>query len=184
MDDPKHIKTITGYCEPLSLRAGEAIRCMASSHTPGSARLDLVRLICGDPTRSGPGFKEREVPSELPTEVTLTEQCLQSGSYGEVDLSGFSVTRQTKLKIHVFATRPDQDQTLFSVVGESGPLLVLRLSNRRLVTRIGKTELPLRDQPLQAKRWYQVEIAADHLQGDVDRSSDLGKGLAQPADFA
>lgn len=167
MDDPKHIKTITGYCEPLSLRAGEAIRCMASSHTPGSARLDLVRIICGDPTRSGSGFKEIAVPSELPTEVMLTEQCLQPGSYGEVDLSGFSVTRQTQLKIHVFATRPEQNQTLFSVVGESGPLLVLRLSRGRLVTRIGKTELPLRDQPLQAKRWYQVEIAADLKDGTV-----------------
>ena len=134
MDDPEHIKTITGYCEPLSLRAGEAIRCMASSHTPGPARLDLVRIICGDPTRSGPGFKEIEVPSDLPAEVVLTEQCLRPGSYGEVDLSGLSVTRQIKFTVHVFATQPDQDQTLFSVVGESGPLLVLRLSEKRLVT--------------------------------------------------
>ena len=167
MDDPKNTKTITGYCEPLSLRAGESIRCMASSHTPGPARLDLVRIICGDPTRSGPGFKEIAVPSDLPAEVVLTEQCVQPGSYGAVDLSGFSVTRQTKLKIHVFATRPDQDQTLFSVVGESGPLLVLTLSQRRLVTRIGKTDLLLREQPLQAKRWYQVEIAADLQDGSV-----------------
>ena len=161
MDDPQNTKAITGYCEPLSLRAGESIRCMASSHTPGPARLDLVRIICGDPTRSGPGFKEIAVPSDLPTEVVLTEQRLQPGSYGAVDLSGFSVTRQIKFKVHVFATRPDQDQTLFSVVGESGPLLVLTLSKRRLVTRIGRTELLLREQPLQAKRWYQVEITAD-----------------------
>ncbi len=166
MDDPEHIKTITGYCEPLSLRAGEAIRCMASSHTPGPARLDLVRIICGDPTRSGPGFKEIEVPSDLPAEVVLTEQCLRPGSYGEVDLSGLSVTRQVKFAVHVFATRPDRDQTLFSVVGESGPLLVLRLSEKRLVTCVGKAELILCEQPLQAKRWYQVEIAAD-LKGGV-----------------
>lgn len=167
MDDPKNTKTITGYCEPLSLRAGESIRCMASSHMPGPARLDLVRIICGDPTRSGPGFKEIEVPSDLPTEVVLTEQRLQPGSYGAVDLSGFSVTRQMTFKVHIFATRPDQDQTLFSVVGESGPILALALSKRRLVTRIGKTELLLRVQPLQAKRWYQVEIAADLKAGIV-----------------
>ena len=167
MDDPKHIKTITGYCEPLSLRAGEAIRCMASSHTPGPARLDLVRIICGDPTRSGPGFKEIEVPSDLPAEVVLTEQCLQLGSYGEVDLSGLSVTRQIKFTVHVFATRPGQDQTLFSVVGESGSLLVLRLSEKRLVTCVGKAELVLREQPLQAKRWYQVEILANLKDGVV-----------------
>ncbi len=167
MDDPKHTKTITGYCEPLSLRAGETIRCMASSHTPGPARLDLVRIICGDPTQSGPGFKEREVPSDLPAEVTLTEQCLRSGSYGEVDLSGLSITRQIKFTVHVFATRPDHDQTLFSVVGESGPLLVLRLSEKRLVTCVGKAELLLREQPLQTKRWYQVEILANLKDGVV-----------------
>ena len=167
MDDPKNTKTITGYCEPLSLRAGESIRCMASSHTPGPARLDLVRIICGDPTRSGPGFKEIEVPSDLPAEVVLHEQGLRPGSYGAVDLSGFSVTRQIKFKVHVFATRPDQDQTLFSVVAESGPILVLTLSKRRLVTRIGQTELLLREQPLQAKRWYQVEITADLKDGVV-----------------
>ena len=167
MDDPKNTKTITGYCEPLSLRAGESIRCMASSHTPGPARLDLVRIICGDPTRSGPGFKEIEVPSDLPTEVVLHEQPLRPGSYGEVDLSGLSVTRQTKFKVHVSATRPDQDQTLLSVVGESGPMLVLRLSEKRLVTCVGKAELVLREQPLQAKRWYQVEIAADLKDGVV-----------------
>ena len=161
MDDPQNTKAITGYCEPLSLRAGESVRCMASSHTPGPARLDLVRIICGDPTRSGPGFKEIAVPSDLPTEVVLTQQRLQPGSYGEVDLSGFPVTRQIKFKVYLFATRPDQDQTLFSVVAESGPMLVLMLSKRRLVTRMGKTELLLREQPLQAKRWYQVEITAD-----------------------
>ena len=121
----------------------------------------------GDPTRSGPGFKEIEVPSDLPAEVMLTEQHLQPGSYGEVDLSGFSVTQQTKFKIHVFATRPDQAQTLFSIVGESGPLLVLTLAKRRLVAHIGKTELLLREQPLQAKRWYQVEILADLQDGVV-----------------
>ena len=167
MDDPKNTKTITGYCEPLSLRAGESIRCMASSHTPGPARLDLVRIICGDPTRSGPGFKEIAVPSDLPTEVVLHEQGLQPGSYGEVDLSGFSVTRQMTFKVHLFATRPDQDQTLFSVGAESGPILVLTLSKRRLVTRMGQTELLLREQPLQAKRWYQVEITADLKDGVV-----------------
>ena len=165
-----HTKTITGYCEPLSLRAGEPIRLMASSHQPGLARLDLVRIICGDPTRSGPGFQEVEVPSDLPAEVTLDEQPLHPGSYGKIKLSGLSVTRHLQVRVHVMATRPDLDQTLLSVVGEVGPLLTLAIANSRLVTHIGQTDLPLRQQPIQAGRWYHIEIDADLLEGTVTGS--------------
>ncbi len=161
MDAAKNTKTVTSYCEPLSLRAGESIHLMASSHKPGPAQLDLVRIICGDPTRSGPGFQEVEIPSELPTEVILDEQPLLPGSYGEIDLSGLSATRYIKVKVHLFATRPDQDQTVLSVTGESGPMLALAVSNGHLVARVEETELPLREQPLQAERWYQVEVNAD-----------------------
>ena len=165
MESPKNEKTITGYCEPLSLRAGEAIRFMASSHRPGPAQLDLVQIICGDPTRSGPGFNEIAVSSNLPTEVTLDEQPLNPGSYGEVDLSGLSATQCIKVRVHVFSTRPDQNQTLFSIAGESESLLTLALSGGRLITRIGETELTLRKQPLQAKRWYHIDIAVDLTDG-------------------
>lgn len=170
MPSPKHIKTITGYCEPLSLCAGEPVRLMASSHQPGPARLDLVRIICGDPTRSGPGFQEIQVPSDLPVEVTLDEQPLHPGSYGKIDLSGLSVTRHIQVKVHVLATRPDLDQTVFSVVGEAGPLLTLAISNSRLVASIGQTELPLRQRPIQAGRWYHIVTDADLLDGTVTGS--------------
>ncbi len=167
MASPTRTKTITGYCEPLSLRAGEPILLMASSHQPGPAQLDLVRIICGDPTRSGPGFQEREVLSDLPAEVMLHEQPLHPGSYGEIDLSGLSVTRSIQAKVHVLATRPDLDQTVLSVVGEVGPLLTLTISNSRLVAHIGQTDLSLRQQPVQARRWYHIEIDADLLEGTV-----------------
>ena len=167
MDTNKNAKTITGYCEPLSLRAGQSISFMASSHKPGPARLDLVRLICGDPTRSGPGFNEQEVPSDLPAEVILEDQPLTPGSYGEVDLSGLSVTQRLAVTVHIYATRPDLDQTVLSVVGEAGQILELAISTGHLVAQVGDTELPLREQPLQAKRWYKVEVSADLRDGGV-----------------
>lgn len=112
MDSPKHLKTITGYCEPLSLRAGESIRLMASSHQPGPAQLDLVRIICGDPTRSGPGFQEREVPSDLPVEVTLDEQPLGSPAHVLILASatefGPDMTRtKEELKASISVPSPD-----------------------------------------------------------------------------
>ena len=105
MSDKAREKTITGYCEPLSLRAGESISLMASSHRAGPGRLDLVRIVCGDPTSSGPGFREIEVASGLPNAVELNEQPLTPGSYGEVDLSGFSVPERIQVKVHTTGAR-------------------------------------------------------------------------------
>lgn len=160
MTIPKNAKTIVGYCEPLSLRAGESLRLMASSHRPGPARLDLVRIRCGDPTRSGPGFAEEVVPSALPAEVGLEEQPLRPGSYAAIDLSGLTVTRRLKLSLYVFATRPDQDQCLVCLVPEQdgAPLLKLVTVHGRLTARVGATDLVLRQQPFQAKRWYRVTL--------------------------
>ena len=57
------LKAITGYCEPWSLRAGEAITLFSSSHSPGPAKMSLVRINCGDPTSYGPGYSEAEIAS-------------------------------------------------------------------------------------------------------------------------
>lgn len=87
MTDAPQSKIITGYCEPLSLRAGDKIHLMASSHRPGLTHLDLVRIVCGDPARGGPGFRDLPLASALPAEVLLQEQRLVPGSYAEVDLA-------------------------------------------------------------------------------------------------
>ncbi len=172
MDGSEHPKTITGYCEPWSLRAGEAVRLMASSHMPGPARLDLVRLICGDPTRSGPGFHEVDVASALPAEVELSDQPLRPGSYGEIDLSGLSATRHLRLELHLFPTRPDQEQTVLSLISEAGPVLFsLAISNGQLVASVGTTTLACRDRSLSQQRWYHVVLDVDLTDGGTITST-------------
>ena len=76
-------KLITAYCEPWSLRAGETIEWFGTSLQATTGHLDLVKLNCGDPTRSGPGFSEEEceiVPSET---IDLTNQPVVPGSYAQ-----------------------------------------------------------------------------------------------------
>ena len=80
-------KQVTGYCEPWTLRAGESIRLMASSHQPGPANVDITRIVCGDPTRYGPGFDERPAPAAGHWSATLNEQPLVPGSYAVADVS-------------------------------------------------------------------------------------------------
>src|SRR5215218_2885646 len=98
-------KTIVGYCEPLSLRAGEPISLHASSHVPGPVDLDIVRIVCGDPTRSGPGFEEH-----------LDEQSLLTGSWGVIELGGIGATGRAVMVMHVLATRPQLDQTAWALL--------------------------------------------------------------------
>ncbi|TDJ69736.1 MAG: N,N-dimethylformamidase [Proteobacteria bacterium] len=161
MVDTQPTKTITGYCEPLSLRAGEVVRLMASSHSPGPARLDLVRIVCGDPTHAGPGFDEVEVATTLPRTVELAEQPLTPGSFGEVDLDGLTLNHSLELDIHVRATRPETAQTVLSLEGSDDVGVSLEVRRQRFCLAIGDGHLELSTRPIVATRWYRIRIDLD-----------------------
>ncbi len=154
-------KNVTGYCEPWSLRAGESIRLMAASHQPGTAELALVRLHCGDPTRSGPGFREEEMAAgTVPTEVTLHDQTLQPGSYGTVDLSGLTVTSRIELRFQLMLTKQSEPQIVATIMGDS-LIAQVAVENGMLRARASGADLALRSRPLAERRWYDVSIVCD-----------------------
>lgn len=159
-------KTLTAYCDPWSVRAGERVRLMASRHGGGAAQLDLVRLVCGDPTRAGPGFEEREVASELAGSVVLADQPLVPGSFGECGLAGLVVERRLELALEFMPTRPDARQTIVSIVGERGTLLALALADGCLHAHTARDDLRVRERPLEAGRWYRVRLEL-HLGEDA-----------------
>ena len=168
-------KQLTGYCEPLSLRAGERIRLMASSHSPGPAELDLVRISCGDPTRSGPGFSETVVATPLPTRVELTEQALVPGSSGAIDLSGLSVARHVQLDVWAMSTWPDGgDQSIVVLAGPTGALFEIELRQGRLSVRSAGHELTLRPQPIAGHRWYRLSVDVDVESGQMTGRATTG----------
>ena len=154
-------KSITGYCEPLSMRAGEGVKLMASSHSPGQAQLDLVQIICGDPTRSGPGFNEIEIPSNLPNTIQLTEQPLVPGSFGLVNLTGINVTRRVDCELHVYPTRAHEDQTVFELYGSNGFRFGVIIKDHEFRGLVGSTEIPLSAGPIIDRRWYHLVLSLD-----------------------
>ncbi len=155
MSEAQQPKQVTGYCEPWSLRAGEQVELMASSHTPGPGQLDLVRIHCGDPTRSGPGFHEEEIASSLQTDIELADQPLLPGSWAEVDLVGVNVGSAAELTFSVLATRPLVDSTIAALTTFDGTV-VLRVALRSgsVVVSSGSVEVVLRS--LAERRWYDV----------------------------
>ena len=187
MNQTEPSKTITGYCQPLSLRAGEQIRFMASSEKPGQAQLDLVRIICGDPTSSGSGFNEQEVNSDLRQHVMLSKQPLQPGSFGKVDLSGLTANRKLNIGFDMLPTHPIGTQTVFSVKGNKDQLAIV-LVDGLLKIRLGSTELDTYRQPLTTRRWYRVDMEMDLTDGQIQgaitsqESHSPARDLLEPID--
>ena len=158
-------KTLTGYCEPLSMRAGDQVSLMASSHSPGTAALDLVRIICGDPTRTGPGFNEVEVPSELPKTVDLADQPLIPGSFAVVNLEGVSATRRIEIDLHLYPTRPEETQTVLELSGSESFRIAIILREQQLLCVLGDSEVSLSSENVIDKRWYHLQISLDVASG-------------------
>lgn len=167
-------KQVTGYCEPWSLRAGESVRLMASSHLPGPAEVDITQIVCGDPTRYGPGFDERPVSAAGSWSVDLDKQPLIPGSYGVASLDGLPGGRRVALQAWVMPTLPDRPARIATLCArtaaasaDSASIEALRvdLSGGCAVasTRAGGEEIQVvvDEQPLTRNRWYLLDVELD-----------------------
>lgn len=161
MTESTTTKNITGYCEPLSLRAGGEIALFAASHKPAPAELDVVRIICGDPSRSGPGLLEEVVKCDVPAQVELTEQKLTPGSYATVALDGITLNSRLAFSCHFLSTRPDAAQTLLELNDANGAIFALHLNRGHLECEIGGVAHRVSISPIVVGRWYAVEISVD-----------------------
>ena len=167
-------KQITGYCEPWTLRAGESIRLMASSHQPGPADVDVTRIVCGDPTRYGPGFDERPTPAAGGWSVTLDEQPLTPGSYGVAAVDGMPSARRLGLRVWLMPTLPDRPARIATLCAhaagtppDSAAIEALRvdLSGGRAVVSArvfgDEVEVVADELPLTRNRWYLIDAELD-----------------------
>ena len=157
--DTDSTKLITGYCEPWSLRAGEEIEWFGSSHTPTSGTLGVVRLDCGDPTRTGPGFAEAQVEAIDTQTVDLSSQPLFPGSYAEA-IVPTPETKLLELSLWFQPTLLKRDGVLLSF--SSGETFVEVGNNgTELVARFCEVEAVVRDRPLERHRWYFLSLKVD-----------------------
>ncbi len=81
---PELTAPLTGYSSEVAVTAGQTLDLMVSG--AGSARLSVVRLLHGDPSPAGPGYRDDPVAWTVPAAVELTEQPLDLGSFLEVPL--------------------------------------------------------------------------------------------------
>ena len=80
---PAPIPSLLGYADRLSVAPGETIEFMVSAEVT-RYRASLVRLIQGDESPAGPGYREDVVESAIAGEHTGRRQSLVAGSFVRV----------------------------------------------------------------------------------------------------
>jgi len=177
-------KLITAYCEPWSLRAGETIDWFGSSLQATSGQLDLVKLNCGDPTRSGPGFSEEEweiVPSET---IDLNNQPVVPGSYAQAFVTTGQAESLLGVSLWFQPTLLKRDGVILSLESEGSSIEIYNIGTS-LMGRFGDTEHSLRNTSLERRRWYFLTIDVSGEDGvatvsvSSPRSASPGRDLLQ-----
>ena len=177
-------KLITAYCEPWSLRAGETIDWFGSSLQATSGQLDLVKLNCGDPTRSGPGFSEEKceiVPSET---IDLNNQPVVPGSYAQAFVTTGQAESLLGVSLWFQPTLLKRDGVILSLESEGSSIEIYNIGTS-LMGRFGDAEHSLRKTSLERRRWYFLTIDVSGEDGVVTvsvsspRSASPGRDLLQ-----
>ena len=76
---------LLAYTDRLSVEPGELVEVKVSAPRKGSYRASLVRVICGDESPDGPGYKVEPVVGVTATEHPARYQALRCGSYVEME---------------------------------------------------------------------------------------------------
>lgn len=165
---------LLGYSDRLSVAPGDTIRFMVSCEHP-SYRADLVRLIHGDESPRGPGYKERLVASDINGEYPGRAQHIHSGSYVIVeDSAPLRQIESFTLAVWLYPTTPQAGSqgllTRWSAADRAGYGLCIDEAGDLalwLGDGTGTVERLSTGTPLRAHDWYFVAATYDATSGRV-----------------
>src|SRR5687767_101857 len=175
---------VTGYADRISVQPGEVVRFMTSSNQP-RYRLDLVRLIHGDESRGGPGFKEEVIDTPVNAEYPGQVHSWDSGSYAVVpDHEALRLGESFTLQAWIYPTTPQSgvqglltkwsakaDGGYALVIDEDGSLGLWLSDPQGNVTKV-RTAKPFRvtlpiNGSFQDDNWYFVAAVYDAVNSKV-----------------
>jgi N,N-dimethylformamidase len=162
-----------GYSDELSVAPGETVSFHVSGAGAPTVDAQLVKLIHGDTQPQGPGFREREVVSDVDGTYPLVEQSTHHGSYARIpDAPGILAPADVGLSLFAMVqpTTETGEQPLLSAwdaATDAGIALVLEPGLRLafwMTGAPGTQRVALAD-GLQAGAWYAVCGAWDPGRG-------------------
>lgn len=164
---------LTGYCDRISVKPGDALRFMVSGAGTDSAEVQIVRVIHGDENPAGPGFIETEVEASCNGPIAVAEQYTQTGSFMEIDGTRFDPAASFTLHAFIWPTTPAKGRqgilTRFSAASSSGAALGIN-DQGHLALWLGDGEKVAEvaaSAPLESHIWYFVAAAYDAANGEL-----------------
>ncbi|HET6619474.1 MAG TPA: N,N-dimethylformamidase beta subunit family domain-containing protein [Dongiaceae bacterium] len=160
---------LLAYTDKLSAEPGDLVEVMVSSPRAGTYRAQLVRLICGDDSPGGPGFKTQPVASLPAHEYPARHQPIPCGSYIEIDDRQSFALPSFSVRCFIWPTWLDKgsEQCIlgnWDAASRTGYALHLD-SAGRLALRIGDQPPLVLPHDLLARHWYMVAAAFDATTG-------------------
>ncbi len=158
-------KTITGYCDPLSIRAGQRLDFKVCCYEDGNYAADLVRLIAGDDAPGGVGVIEEEIAAPFAKSYPGRFQDIHPGSYGIVPSGGALAGLESfTLQAMVYPTLPGRRRQV--IMGQAGAFAMLLDDDGALAVDIGGVQLST-GAPVRRHQWLFAAVSYDGDSGAV-----------------
>jgi len=161
-----------GYWDRFSARPGEVPELKVSIEDGSSKfRVELVRLICGDDSPGGPGFKAQSIPSDLNAVCSGRRQAIHAGSYVHVQnlkaIRGDSITLAALVMPTWIGKRSPQCILSRRHRSSKGVALMLDASGCGGIWLHDGTDevLATCDAPMREGSWYLLVASFDVLEG-------------------
>jgi len=162
---------LLAYTDRVSAMPGEQVEIKVSAPEPGAYRARLIRLICGDDSPGGPGFKAEEIASPIAHSYPARLQPIHAGSHIEFRRGGPQLAGSFTFFAMLWPTLPlkGAPQAImgnFDAANRSGCSLLVDGSGR-LAVQLGDSPLLHLDRPLHDRNWYLVSLAFDAASGTI-----------------
>ena len=145
-------KTIVGYADPLSVRAGDALSVFVSCEAAGEFNASLVRLVSGDDRPHGTGFAEVALDAAFAGRYPATHQPLVRGSYAV--LPDIPESQERAFGCYFYPTLLEQAEQTLLRGGDCG----VGVSTAGLSIRLGPERFDLAAS-LQLQRWHRLAVS-------------------------
>jgi len=196
------MKTIMGYSDKMSACPGETIRFMVSCEGQPNYRARLVKIIHGDTSPEGPGYKEQEVKAPFQGDHKARRQEIYAGSHALVaNNRHFDALESFTLQALIWPTTVEKGvQTIIALRnGRGGVTLGIDAAgalSADLSGANGKSETVSTAKAMLSREWYFVGLSYDRTKNEVrlyqeplvpyakvDSSAEVTKKVAVAPDF-
>ncbi len=162
---------LLAYTDKLSVRPGDEIQVKVSAPGDDTYRARLMRVVCGDDSDEGPGFKLEPVNGMSESQLAGRYQPIPCGSYVAIkDRKGFALP-SFSLSAFVWPTWIDKGEPQcilgnWDAATKSGYALYVD-GKGCLALRVGDSAPVALSEPFLGRHWYRVAASFDARSGRI-----------------